>query len=456
MPATPFDAALLGETLLTADGEKPTSEVLAGKKTLALYFSAHWCPPCRGFTPTLVKEYFAEMPGILALPFAKRALKNTLSEMFKVSGIPTLVSVDLLSGEQVVADDLRGAVTRFGGSAFPLSADALLAAESVAAAKRDEIIAGLRTGGDDALFGGAEAVLSSDASAPKRSLQAALQDSADSGATHVALLLGNGDGADETYAKYEEIAASVGPQLRTIYIPWSLYNEEASHAPFKTRLGLAMDDAALTEVARDNLAALCGDKQGAPLLLVLAVFADPTAPPAIASVDNIGRVLTLGADAFPWDDAALAARNSAEETRRAALTATLPQLSPGGGAVAPWVKAKELEVVGLYFSAHWCPPCRGFTPKLAAAYESVNKEAKKFEVVFVSLDRDAASFEEYHASMPFKVSGIPCLMLFDAKTGELLTEGGCGMVSKSGADGFPWAVASEGSEQQGEACLSGA
>jgi len=24
---------------------------------LGLYFSAHWCPPCRAFTPELLKEY---------------------------------------------------------------------------------------------------------------------------------------------------------------------------------------------------------------------------------------------------------------------------------------------------------------------------------------------------------------------------------------------------------------
>ncbi len=32
----------LGPQLLTKDGTKPTSEVLAGKSRVALYFSAHW------------------------------------------------------------------------------------------------------------------------------------------------------------------------------------------------------------------------------------------------------------------------------------------------------------------------------------------------------------------------------------------------------------------------------
>ena len=33
------------------------SKALNGKKTVALYFSAHWCPPCRGFTPQLAGWY---------------------------------------------------------------------------------------------------------------------------------------------------------------------------------------------------------------------------------------------------------------------------------------------------------------------------------------------------------------------------------------------------------------
>ena len=32
---------------------------------------------------------------------------------------------------------------------------------------------------------------------------------------------------------------------------------------------------------------------------------------------------------------------------------------------------KDKKFVGFYFSAHWCPPCRGFTPVLKDFYEVI-------------------------------------------------------------------------------------
>ena len=49
--------ANLPEQILTKDGMKSTKDVLAGKKAVGIYFSAHWCPPCRMFTPILSKFY---------------------------------------------------------------------------------------------------------------------------------------------------------------------------------------------------------------------------------------------------------------------------------------------------------------------------------------------------------------------------------------------------------------
>jgi thiol-disulfide isomerase/thioredoxin len=131
--------------------------------------------------------------------------------------------------------------------------------------------------------------------------------------------------------------------------------------------------------------------------------------------------------------------------------------SPDGQAVPTADALGEAEVLGIYFSAHWCPPCRGFTPKLGERYSQLKEAGKKLEVVFVSSDRDESAFTEYHDSMPFfgmpfsrreekaklserfGVNGIPTLVFVDAKTGALITdEGRAGVSSPTFLEEFPY------------------
>ena len=46
---------------------------------------------------------------------------------------------------------------------------------------------------------------------------------------------------------------------------------------------------------------------------------------------------------------------------------------------------KNGSVIGLYFSAHWCPPCKAFTPNLAKVYNELKDAGKDFEVIFIEL-----------------------------------------------------------------------
>jgi len=46
----------------------------------------------------------------------------------------------------------------------------------------------------------------------------------------------------------------------------------------------------------------------------------------------------------------------------------------------------------VYFSAHWCPPCRRFTPQLVKWY---NEDHKDYNVILVSADRDNEAMKEY-------------------------------------------------------------
>jgi nucleoredoxin len=281
---------LFGDTLATSDGSTiSTTDALSGKKAVGIYFSAHWCGPCRGFTPKLAewykkdlkalnfeiifvssdrdedsfKSYHGEQPW-LAVPFARRDVKNALSKKYKVQGIPSFVIIDGETGETITTDG-RGAVSE-----------------------------------------------------------------------------------------------------------------------------------------------------------------DPT-----------GK-------AFPWKPPTFFEAVGSEF-----LTGT------EGDTVSLADIQEESKYIGLYFSAHWCPPCKTFTPELVKAYNN-HLKAKGLEIIFVSSDRDQRQFLEYFTEMPWKaipmgdkrkdklskrydVEGIPSFVIVDAKTGETITTEARGSVGADpeGAE-FPW------------------
>ncbi len=61
----------------------------------------------------------------------------------------------------------------------------------------------------------------------------------------------------------------------------------------------------------------------------------------------------------------------------------------------PSASLAGVRFVAVYYSAHWCPPCRSFTPQLVTAYKAIKAAHPEFELIFVSSDRDEASMKSY-------------------------------------------------------------
>lgn len=291
---------LLGDTLLTKEGPKPTSEVLNNKLGILLYFSAHWCPPCREFTPLLADsysqhtandfevvfvsndqddesfaEYFSEMPWV-AVPFSSNDVRNRLCEEYSVRGIPKLVVLDNREGElEMIAVNGVSQVRALGSLAKCAKA----------------------------------------------------------------------------WGMQEAQEADPAPEVG-----------EGANSPFCDLLG--------TELATHD-----GVKPTAEVL----------------------------------------------QGKKAVL---------------------------LYFSAHWCPPCRGFTPQLADKYRHTLQTRTDVEVVFVSSDRSHTDFQGYFSDMPwtavpydkaelrqklgedFGVRGIPTLVVLNAR-GDIVNQNGRREVAES-------------------------
>eukprot|EP01123_Difflugia_compressa_P008841 TRINITY_DN276_c0_g1_i1.p1 TRINITY_DN276_c0_g1~~TRINITY_DN276_c0_g1_i1.p1 ORF type:complete len:396 (-),score=102.55 TRINITY_DN276_c0_g1_i1:92-1279(-) len=208
--------------------------------------------------------------------------------------------------------------------------------------------------------------------------------------------------------------------------------------------------------------------------------------PSLIFVDGEGKTLTTegrdmvvvaGADAYPFSPEKIAeikkkeAEKRAEEERKEReIREAVEKLSPfqlisvdhfvnNKGEQTTVADVQKKEVVGFYFSAHWCGPCRNFTPSLAKVYNEIKEQGKSFEIVFVSSDRDDAAFKGYHNDMPwlalpfsdregkkklstkYNVQGIPSLILVCGSSGEVISSNGRALVSSHGANGFPFTKA---------------
>ncbi|KAL7670516.1 hypothetical protein ACOME3_005451 [Neoechinorhynchus agilis] len=149
-----------------------------------------------------------------------------------------------------------------------------------------------------------------------------------------------------------------------------------------------------------------------------------------------------------------------------AVTNLFSSLSPNGADVQIYDRNRNKinlidqckgKIVGLYFSASWCPPCRAFTPILANFYEKYHA-SKKLEIIFISSDKDPQSAYQYYMKMPFwrlsfqdnecrdrlkaklGVQSIPRLVLLNADNGEVINKNAVPKIMNDDREGFqfPW------------------
>ncbi|RWR79477.1 putative nucleoredoxin 1 [Cinnamomum micranthum f. kanehirae] len=448
--------------LVRNNGDQVKTADLAGK-IIGLYFSASWCGPCRRFTPIFsevykelyaqgdfeavfisgdedeesFKEYFAKMPW-LAIPFSDSTTRDRLNELFDVNGIPHLV---ILGGNgKVLSDNGVELVREYGVEAFPFSPQKLkeIKEEEEAARRNQSLTTLLVTQTRDFLISNdGNKVLVSEIQGKMVGLYFCFSSHKPCQEFTLKLV--------EMYNKLKD----KGDEFEVVLI--SLDDDEQSYVeilksiPF---LALPFKDKICEKLARYF------ELSTIPTLVIIGSDGKTVNSNAAELVEE------HGIQAYPFTPEKLEELQEIERKRLESQTLESLLVSGERDFVIGkgGVKVPVSELVGkhilLYFSAHWCPPCRAFLPKLTEVYHEIKAKDPAFELIFISSDRDQGSFDDYFSSMPwlalpfgderkkflsrtFKILGIPSLVAI-GPTGKTITTEARDLVAVHGSDAYPF------------------
>ncbi|XP_054823081.1 probable nucleoredoxin 1 [Prosopis cineraria] len=448
--------------LVRNNGDQVQIESLKGKK-VGLYFSGSWCGPCRRFTPTLVelynevspkgdfeiifvsadededsfKGYFSKMPW-LAVPFSDSDTRSSLDQLFQVQGIPHLVILD--ENGKVATEDGTEVVLEHGAEAYPFTPERIKELkDQEEEAKRNQSLRSLL------VFKSRDFVVSSDGTQ-----------------VPVSKLEGKTVGLYFSYFAYKP-SADFTPKLVEVYEKLKAKGEDFEivlisvgddEEPFKQGLknlpwlALPFKDKSCEKLARHfELSTL-------PTLVIIG-------PDGKTLHSNVAEAIEEhGVAAYPFTPEKFGELAEIEKAKEAAQTFESILVSGDLDFVLgkDGIKISVSDLVGktvlLYFSAQWCPPCRAFLPKLIEAYHKIKAKDNALEVVFISSDRDQASFDKFFAEMPwlalpfgdsrkaflgrkFKVQGIPKLVAI-GPSGRTITKEARGLITLYGDEAYPF------------------
>ncbi|KAM7268995.1 hypothetical protein ACFE04_024492 [Oxalis oulophora] len=432
-------------------------------KTVGLYFSGSWCGPCRMFTPKLIQvyeevsskgnlevvfissdrdensftDYFSKMPW-LSIPFSDSETRAKIKELFKVRGIPSLVFLDGTGA--VSSDQGMRFIREYGVDAYPFTLEKInLLKQQEEEAKHNQSLSSLLVSRSR------DYLLSKDGT---KVLVSALEGKM----VGLYLSIHARESCQDYAVKLVEVYKKLNEKGENFEIVWiSLDHEEDS---FKQGLE------SVPWLALPFEDKLC-DK--------LAQYFELSSLPRVVIIGPDGKTLNNdvtnlieehGVEAYPFSPEKVVELALIEKERLE--TQTLESILVQGD--ADFVIEKDgskvpiSELVGknilLYFSAHWCPPCRTFTPELIKVYHEIKVTDNSFEIIFISSDRSQSAFNEYFSTMPwlalpfedprkkllskkFKLKGIPAAIVI-GPSGQTIATKARDLIYAHGAAAFPF------------------